>query len=74
MDRSKIVAILTGAIALLLGVAYLVIVQLLDFRGEMIPAPVDLSVVMRVGLSVAELPALKTTLDSIAASGLDFLV
>lgn len=38
-DRSKIVAIVTGAIALLLGIAYLVIVQLLDFRGEMIPAP-----------------------------------
>jgi hypothetical protein len=39
MDRSKIVAVLTGAIALLLGVGYLLIVQLLDFRGEMLPAP-----------------------------------
>jgi hypothetical protein len=38
-DRSKIVAILTGAIALILGIAYLTVVQLLDFRGEMIPAP-----------------------------------
>lgn len=44
MDRSKIVAILTGAIALLLGVGYLVLVQLLDFRGEMVPAPDGLSV------------------------------
>lgn len=39
LDRSKIVAILTGAIALILGIAYLTVVQLLDFRGEMIPAP-----------------------------------
>lgn len=42
MDRSKIVAVITGAIALILSIAYLVIVQLLDFRGEMLPAPVDL--------------------------------
>lgn len=40
MDRSKIVAIITGAISLLLAVAYLVLVQLLDFRGEMVPAPI----------------------------------
>lgn len=39
MERSKIVAVLTGAIAVFLGIAYLVIVQLLDFRGEMLPAP-----------------------------------
>ncbi|HEY9632370.1 MAG TPA: hypothetical protein V6D14_03130 [Coleofasciculaceae cyanobacterium] len=41
MDRSKIIAIITGAISLLLAIAYLTIVQLLDFRGEMIPAPVS---------------------------------
>ena len=41
MDRSKIVAIITGAIAVLLSVGYLLLVQLLDFRGEMLPAPVD---------------------------------
>lgn len=40
MDRSKIVAIVTGAIALALSIAYLVIVQLLDLRGEMVPAPI----------------------------------
>ena len=40
MERSKIVAILTGAISVLLAIAYLILVQLLDFRGEMIPAPV----------------------------------
>ncbi len=39
MDRSKIVAIITGAISILLAIAYLFIVQLLDFRGEMLPAP-----------------------------------
>lgn len=39
MERSKIIAVLTGAIAVFLGIAYLVIVQILDFRGEMLPAP-----------------------------------
>ncbi|NES21476.1 MAG: glucose-inhibited division protein A [Symploca sp. SIO3E6] len=41
MDQGKIVAILTGAISILLAIAYLIIVQILDFRGEMIPAPVS---------------------------------
>ena len=41
MDRGKIIAIITGAISILIAIAYLVLVQLLDFRGEMIPAPVD---------------------------------
>jgi hypothetical protein len=41
MDRSKIIAIITGVISVLLAIAYLIIVQLLDFRGEMIPAPVS---------------------------------
>ena len=40
MDRGKIVAIVTGVISILLAVAYLVIVQILDFRGEMKPAPI----------------------------------
>jgi len=39
MDRSKIVAIVAGAISVILAIAYLLLVQLLDFRGEMIPAP-----------------------------------
>ena len=39
MDRSKIIAIITGAIAIALSIAYLLIVQILDFRGEMLPAP-----------------------------------
>lgn len=41
MDRSKIVAIITGVISLLLAVGYLVLVQLLDFRGGMVPAPIS---------------------------------
>ena len=41
MDRSKVVAIVTGALSILLAVGYLLLVQILDFRGEMIPAPVS---------------------------------
>ena len=39
MDRSKIVAIIAGAISITLAIAYLLLVQILDFRGEMLPAP-----------------------------------
>ncbi len=42
MDRSKIVAVITGAISLGLAIAYLLLVQFLDSRGPMVPAPVDL--------------------------------
>ncbi|EDX85718.1 hypothetical protein S7335_3421 [Synechococcus sp. PCC 7335] len=41
MDRSKTVAIVTGVVSILLAIAYLVLVQMLDFRGEMLPAPVS---------------------------------
>ena len=41
MDRKKLVAIITGAISIILAVGYLLLVQLLDFRGEMLPAPVS---------------------------------
>ncbi len=40
MNRKKLVAIITGAISVAIAVAYLILVQFLDFRGEMIPAPV----------------------------------
>jgi hypothetical protein len=40
MNRSKIVAIITGAISILLAVAYLIIVQILDYR-DMQPAPIS---------------------------------
>lgn len=42
MNRSKFVAIITGAISIIIAIAYLIIVQLLDFRGEMLPAPQSL--------------------------------
>ena len=41
MDKGKIVAVITGAISILIAIAYLVLVQLIDFRGEMIPAPIS---------------------------------
>ncbi|NJM70113.1 MAG: glucose-inhibited division protein A [Scytonema sp. RU_4_4] len=41
MNRGKIVAIITGAISIILALAYLLLVQLLDFRGEMKPAPLS---------------------------------
>ncbi|WP_044259873.1 hypothetical protein [Richelia intracellularis] len=41
MEYSKIVAIVTGVISILLAIAYLVLVQLLDLRGEMKPAPIS---------------------------------
>jgi hypothetical protein len=40
MNRSKIVAIITGAISILLAIAYLIVVQLLDYR-DMKPAPIS---------------------------------
>ena len=40
MDRGKLIAVLTGAISILIALGYLAIVQILDFRGEMIPAPI----------------------------------
>lgn len=46
MERKKIVAIVTGVISVLLGVVYLILVQILDSRGAMIPAPItDLSLI-----------------------------
>lgn len=40
MERSKIVAVITGAISIILALAYLILVQLLDFR-PMKPAPIS---------------------------------
>jgi hypothetical protein len=39
MTAGKIVAVITGVISVLIAIAYLILVQLLDLRGEMIPAP-----------------------------------
>ena len=41
MDRGKLIAVITGIISILIAIAYLVIVQLIDFRGEMVPAPIS---------------------------------
>jgi hypothetical protein len=41
MDISKLIAIITGAISIIIAIAYLVLVQFLDFRGEMKPAPIS---------------------------------
>jgi hypothetical protein len=40
MNRSKIVAYITGAISIILAIAYLILVQLLDYR-DMKPAPIS---------------------------------
>jgi hypothetical protein len=42
LNWSKLVAIITGIFSLLLGILYLLLVQILDMRGEMIPAPISL--------------------------------
>ncbi len=44
MPRSQWISVLTGVIAVILGLVYLILVQILDWRGgEMLPAPIDLS-------------------------------
>lgn len=40
MNRSKIVAIITGVISILLAIAYLILVQIIDYR-DMQPAPMS---------------------------------
>ncbi|MGB2926999.1 MAG: hypothetical protein WBB82_17000 [Limnothrix sp.] len=52
MPRGKITAIITGAISLLVAIAYLVLVQVLDFRGEMIPAPISQTVGQQQAIAV----------------------
>jgi hypothetical protein len=41
-DPKKILAIATGAVSIALALAYLVVVQILDSRGPMLPAPLEL--------------------------------
>jgi len=40
MERSKLVAIITGAISIILAILYLILVQILDYR-DMQPAPIS---------------------------------
>jgi hypothetical protein len=64
MDRSKIVAIVAGAISITLALAYLLLVQLLDFRREMIPAPVSiLPQAVQVALPVNLVVEMSSTLS-----------
>lgn len=42
MTKEKIVAIITGSISIAIALAYLILVQILDSRTEMIPAPTGL--------------------------------
>ncbi|MBN3909796.1 MAG: glucose-inhibited division protein A [Nostoc sp. NMS1] len=51
MERSKLIAILTGAISIILAIAYLILVQLLDYR-DMKPAPISQSDQVPVIISV----------------------
>jgi hypothetical protein len=50
MDRSKVVAIVSGVISIVLAIAYLLVVQLIDFRGEMLPAPIVETIVWQLAL------------------------
>ncbi|KAL3698120.1 hypothetical protein R1sor_012196 [Riccia sorocarpa] len=52
IQRGRNTAIITGAISVLLGVGYLVLIQLLDTRGiELIPPPPELSILRQPVLS-----------------------
>jgi hypothetical protein len=51
MDRSKIVAVVTGIISLVLAIAYLLVVQIIDFRGEMLPAPMVETILLGINLN-----------------------
>jgi hypothetical protein len=41
VEKSKVLAVVTGAISIALAVAYLIVVQILDSRGPMLPAPIE---------------------------------
>lgn len=56
MDRSKIIAVITGVISLLLAIAYLLLVQILDFRGDMQPAPLSQLEPFRMDKAAVEVP------------------
>ncbi|NJN74961.1 MAG: hypothetical protein HC796_00205 [Synechococcaceae cyanobacterium RL_1_2] len=40
VGTKKFIAIVTGVISIAIAIAYMLLVAALDFRGEMIPAPV----------------------------------
>jgi hypothetical protein len=51
LDRPKWVAVVTGILAIAVSVGYLILVQLIDYRGSFEPAPVG--TIMRVSLESA---------------------
>ncbi|GCL43402.1 hypothetical protein H6F39_13395 [Anabaena sp. FACHB-1250] len=54
MNRSQIVAIITGVISILLAIAYLIVVQIIDYR-DMKPAPTS-QLSPQVVITVSNLP------------------
>jgi hypothetical protein len=52
MNRSKIIAIITGAISILLAVAYLIVVQILDYRDM---KPADMSQIHQPQIVISSL-------------------
>ena len=55
MQRSQWISVFTGVVAVILGVGYLILVQILDWRGgEMLPAPVDLSFALNDKVEIAQ--------------------
>ncbi|NJL99789.1 MAG: hypothetical protein HC818_01175 [Synechococcaceae cyanobacterium RM1_1_27] len=42
LDRPKWVAVVTGILAIAVSVGYLILVQLIDYRGSFEPAPVGM--------------------------------
>ncbi|MCU0544552.1 MAG: hypothetical protein MUE44_20675 [Oscillatoriaceae cyanobacterium Prado104] len=65
MERSKIIAIITGAISLILAIAYLLLVTALDFRGEMLPAPTSQ---LPISLPIQQLSFASPILPGVAIS------
>jgi hypothetical protein len=59
MNRQKLVAIITGAISILLAIAYLIIVQILDYR-DMKPAPISQIYPVSIIVAFADKPNLLT--------------
>jgi len=62
MERSKIIAIITGVISIALALGYLLLVTLLDFRGEMLPAPQSQ---LPVSLPIQQLATANLTLPAL---------
>ena len=61
-QAKKVLAIVTGAISLALGIAYLMLVQFLDSRGPMMPAPLGTLDI----LGLLDIPATLKPLSTLA--------